>query len=95
MFSNQKRHTSDSEDILLPAVSSSKDNSSAADVTDAGITKPPAMVGGFSLQTRSSQSSTGLGFTPPSQNRNYYSKSNNEILTFCCSNFYRRYDDGI
>ena len=67
MFSNQKRHTSDEEEICVPA--SCKDNSS--DNTDSRS----GMVGGFSLQSRTTQKSTGLRFTPPASSSSSSSPS--------------------
>ena len=62
MFSNQKRHTSEDEDIVIPASATiNKPNISSTDNTDS----KSAMIGGFSLQSKPTQGSTGLQFSPP------------------------------
>ena len=52
MFSNQKRYTSEDEDIVASASTpSAKENLSLTDNTDS----KSAMFGGFSLQSKNSQ----------------------------------------
>ena len=58
-------------------------------------------MGGFSLQRRTTQRSTGLCLAPPPsttassrENRNYSNKYN-QMSSFCCPNLYWRYDDRI
>ena len=89
MFSNHKRHVSDSE-VLVPA---SRPSTSRSDNTDSTSSYPTSMVGRFSLQTKSTQKSTGLHINsnssynlPP---RNFDSK------TLCCSDYYRKYNNRV
>ena len=93
MFSNQKRHTPEGEEICLPA--SCNENSSSTDKPDSNS----AMVVGFSLQSRTTRKSTGLRFTPTSSSSSIFptpsnfQSNSNPIQSLYYTNVYSKYDD--
>ena len=84
MFTNEKRHTPEGEEICLPA--SCKEDSSSTDKPDSNS----AMVGGFSLQSRTTQKSTGLRLT---HNSSSSSINSNPIHSLYYANVYSKYYD--